>query len=163
MLKSNLSLFARKAKTAAGRKGNSLFTIIGEEVEEAMTEAFETLVRDTPQYSGTTAASWNIGLARTCPDVVREQPRPKSEAEALKKGDSAAVEIALTENAIALANLSSMNLNQDIAVKNNAPGADTSESGPLRQVNRPSGMTDRFEAAVEAAFSRLESNQRKVL
>ncbi len=104
---------------------------------EGLWEEFERLVRGTAQYTGTTAASWNIAAKGAgSHGGVREQTLAKGESP-LKRGHSRAVDIALKENKGNLDNLAKKVLTSGINVWNESDNAETGvfEHGPLREVN----------------------------
>jgi len=156
-LKTNVSQFSRDARKLAGRggKGASIFSLASKDVETAIGNAFITMVRETPQYSGTTAASWNIGPPGATSEEVREQPEPNPP---LKKGHGAAIEVARSSNEGNLKNLVGINKVRDVLVINNAPGAEQSEHGPVRKVNEPAGMFEIFKSALVEEFNKLEAD-----
>jgi len=68
--------------------GKAIFKDIGNTLAQGIWVHFKTLVEETAQYSGTTAASWNLSMGGD--QSVREQPE-RTRDEALQKGHQAAV------------------------------------------------------------------------
>ena len=151
----NLSAMAREIDYL----GKAIFTDVGQTLQVQIMAEFQSLVVETAQWTGTTAASWNISLGGD--HSVRPQPK-RSRAQALEKGHTAAVSIAMNHNANALDRLATMGLPgqkgnsyRAIMVENYSPQAEVAESGPLREVNSPAGAFDRFKERV--AFQTFET------
>ena len=128
---------------------DSIYHKAGAQLKSKLLEEFETLVRETPQWSGTTAASWEIGFYRDITGEVETQPR-RSLEEALQKGSEPACQIAIHKAQTSIPDDLSQIKTQDIIVSNESPGYDTAEDGPVRAVNTPPGALARFEARVAA-------------
>ena len=152
----NISKFNRDLG-AMTRGPNSMYSQGGRELRAALMEEFETLVKETPQFSGSTAASWQIGFPGdlyggfTPGDDFVQLPKPANGIEAMKKGMNPAIDISITR---AKATLFSTDPDQymtkDLVIVNNAPGFETAEEGPVRQVNDPARALDRCRARWEA-------------
>ena len=132
---------------------DSIYRAGGRALREALMEDFEILVKETPQFSGSTAASWQIGFPEDTygdgtpgSDYV-ELPKPSGADEAMRRGNDPAVTIATTR---ARANLFHTDperfVRQSIVILNNSPGFETAEEGPVRPENTPPGALKRFEA-----------------
>lgn len=149
--KMNISEFARDLNAMTSGP-NSIYRAPGQALRNFLLDEFKTLVYETPQYSGSTAASWRIGFGRDLDTKATLLPKPKSWHEALEKGSEwpcmIAISNALTDLPEALAE---RYMRQDIVLANEAPGFDTAEEGPVRAVNTPPGMLKRFEARVATA------------
>lgn len=129
--------------------GQAVLKDTGDAIAEGIWEEFEQLVQETAQWSGTTAASWNLTMGGVGEGGgVYTQPEPKSEAEALRRGHQHAVSIAVTRNFGRLHNITHDYRTKAIVIENYAPGSERSEVGPLRSVNQPSGALARFEQRV---------------
>lgn len=134
----------------------SIYKKSGSRLRSAILEEFRTLVRETPQWSGTTAASWKLGFMYKVDPSMVEMPQPASREDALKRGSEPACQIAINN---AMGALSSdlrdyMRVGrgggQDIVIYNEAPGFETAEEGPVRPVNTPPGALARFEARIDS-------------
>ena len=146
-VKMNISQFV-KDLNAITSGPDSIYRAGGRALREALMEDFETLVQETPQFSGSTAASWQIGFPEdTYGNDYVELPPPANGIEAMHRGMDPAVSIATTR---ARANLLHTDperfFRQDIILLNNAPGFETAEEGPVRPENTPPGALKRFEA-----------------
>lgn len=127
---------------------NSIYNVAGRQLRESLLNEFKILVRETPQYSGSTAASWKLGFAFQTDKSAVILPKPETLSEALHKGSEPACQIAINE---AMGNLSpdlQDYKKHDIMLYNEAPGFDTAEEGPVRPVNTPPGALKRFEARI---------------
>ena len=118
----------------------NIFKVGGEELSQALTAEYETLVKETPQWSGSTAASWSMGFA--APMVDAQKTKPKSRAEAFIKGASPAIGESLAR--VNLSNYLEDYLTKDVTVTNGSKNFDYAEGGPLRAENEPGGMYSRF-------------------
>jgi hypothetical protein len=120
-------------------KTTGIFREVGGNVVDIFESEFEQLVMETPQWTGTTAASWKISLGgrgvfggdsgvHTLPKRSREQ--------ALWRGHMKAVNLALTANAGNFENmrerLSREFATAAITIDNQAPGSTQAEKGPVR-------------------------------
>ena len=139
MSKTNISQFVREISAIEGK----LHKVGGERLSNELMEAFEVLVNETPQWSGTTAASWTMGFR--APDVLVEFPKLSRE-QAMQRGMDPAVSAALSRSQLS-ADLKDY-ARADIKLTNPSPNYDTAMEGPLRDVNKPPGAIDRFEARV---------------
>ncbi len=132
----------------------NIYKVAGYSIADGIWEEFQQLVADTAQWTGTTAASWNLsaggfldrGGVRTMPDRKKE--------DALQAGDQHAVQVALLNNydRITGSNIYKNVLTSGINVWNESPAAMTGriERGPLRDVNQSSiGAFARFQARIE--------------
>ncbi len=132
-----------------------VFQYIGPRVVDLIEPEFEKMVIETPQWTGTTAASWNISLGGD--DTVRTMGKRKLE-NALHKGHMAAVRTSLTYNTPNFAKMRASITTRGaggtghglaaIVIENNAPGYDTAEHGPLRPINNPGHMLAKFMSRV---------------
>lgn len=141
----DLGFYATGGKKGGGKE--NIYRKAGKQLSEALLEEFEVLVRETPQWTGTTAASWEIGFQSDITDGVEEQPS-RTREEALSKGSEVACNIAMGK---AYANITpdfSKYIRESIIVSNNAPGFDRAEEGPVRPVNTPPGALERFKARI---------------
>lgn len=159
-VRSDLSDFAKKM----GYLGTSgIMKITGEALRDAIANEFETLLLETPQWSGTTTASYNIGFHPG--EEVRTQPpsgKKLTKEEALSKGHWYAVSVAMKANWDNLPTDFQGYKTAALIITNNAPGFETAENDPegkLRDVNRPGGALARFETRfagliIDANFDR---------
>lgn len=133
MIKVNASE-AHRAIEAGKSKVNKL---VAKKISEVLWEEFEQLVKETPQYTGTAAASWNIA-AQHPGGGVREQKL--NEGGPLSYSHPTAVNIALSAN---MGNLEAFAdkdfIYKDLFIWNDADSAVYAERGPLRGVNDPPG------------------------
>jgi len=144
----------------------AVYKEVGETLAKAIWKEFEQLVKETPQWSGTSAASWNLSIGGSGGlSGVRNMPErdPKT---ALQKGHMHAVDVALASNLNSLQDLSDQFKpgrirNAGIVVENYAPFVDITESGHVRDVNLPNGAFARFQERV--AFMIFEPLRNRVL
>lgn len=122
----------------------NIYKVPGQKLTEALTAEYERLVTETPQYSGNTAASWSMGFA--APVVDAGKVKPKSRAEAFRKGADPAVGESLSR--VNLGNSLKDYLVKDVTVTNGSPSFEFAEGGPLRPENEPGGMFSRFQNRV---------------
>lgn len=124
---------------------NSIYRKGGEALRKVLLEEFSVMVRETPQYSGSTAASWRIGMR--APTEHTEMPRPASVEEALHKGMEPACSYAINQAMGDLPPTFSLEelMRKDLIITNGAPGFEQAEGGPVRPVNAPEGPLARFE------------------
>lgn len=132
---------------ALTRGPNSIYRRTGRELKAQLIEDFTILVRETPQWTGTTAASWEIGFPSRLTGEVKEQPE-RTRAEALQKGSEAACAIALSWADKTISDDFGEIATQGIILSNDAPGFDRAEEGPVRPENTPPGALKRFEARI---------------
>ena len=146
--RTNISQFLRYLKRETSGP-NSIYKRAGRQLNDEIWNAFVVLVEETPQWSGSTAASWRIGFA--APEEYTQMPRPSSVAEALQKGHSEAVEHALYESVgFRMEDHDLMRYTtQDIMVTNASPQFNVAEFGPLRRVNQPGGAVQHFMDTIE--------------
>lgn len=170
-IKMNISEFVRDIQYWK----HNLHRVAGKRLGELIMREYERLVNETPQWSGTTAASWSIGFspAGGVVDLTNEVPWNDSKAkksrravaggagdqEPRHKGHARAVQFGLARADLSLL---TSNLEQyayrDIVLTNDAPGFEASEAGGgLRDVNKPGGMLARFEAALASAVIDLNA------
>lgn len=151
MLRAKVSKILFDADVFQTKGPNSIYRKAGSQLVEKILGEFDVLVRETPQYTGTTAASWEIGFMRDLPGEVTEQPAIKKGEKPLSKGSEVACQISMDR---ARKTLTETDLpkyaTQDIIVNNAAPGYDTAEEGPVRAVNTPPGALKRFEGRIAA-------------
>lgn len=145
--KMQVSKFIKELGTLTKGK-NSIYRQAGSQLRQALLDEFKVLVRETPQYSGSTAASWKIGFYQDLDSSAIELPQPASTLEALQKGSEPACSYAINNAMGALSNDLKEYARSDITLHNEAPGFDTAEEGPVRQVNTPPGALKRFEGRV---------------
>lgn len=131
--------------------GKAILKDIGDSVAEGIWEEFLILLEETAQWSGTTTASWNLqvrgrGLKSDSHMIIMP---PRTKADALRKGDSAAIAVAVAQNQGVLDNLSTDYVRKDIFISNAAPGAYTAEYGKVRECNTPGGALARFEERLQ--------------
>ena len=146
-VKSNVSEAIRQLKTLTAGP-NSIYNVAGTQLRDAILGEFDVLVRETPQWTGTTAASWEIGFPSDITGSVETQPERKRE-EALSKGTEPACGIAMSKAKTSLPSDLSRYKTQDIVLSNEAPGYDRAEEGPVRPINTPPGALKRFEARID--------------
>lgn len=150
MIKVNISDLARLRKVTS----TELYRRGGKALIEEVKQEFENMLIETPQYSGSTVASYRIGPGRDTPDVHDELPKPANAAAAFQRGHMSAVNKAMEANRAgfeALENLAVLKT-QDLVIKNNSPQWEVTEYGPLREVNEPTGT---FAAFVEAMNNKI--------
>jgi len=140
---------------ALTRGPNSIYNRAGAALKETLLEEFDTLVRETPQWTGTTAASWEIGFPSDITGSVEKQP-DRNREEALSKGAEAACNVAMDKARTSLTRDFRKIKNQDIIVSNDAPGYDRAEEGPVRPENTPPGALKRFEARVATLYIEVD-------
>ena len=92
-VRTNISSIMRAAGLETKGK-NSIYNKIGAQLKDALLDEFDVLVRETPQWTGTTAASWEIGFPSDIEGKIEEQP-PRKREEALSKGSEAACSISM--------------------------------------------------------------------
>ncbi len=111
---------------------------IGVALTEKLWVEFERLVKETPQYTGTAAASWNIGMPGMAGagGGVRVQ-RKRTRETALRMGHMAAVGEALGSNFGFLNIVAEKWSTADILIWNDAESSLYAEYGPLRPINDP--------------------------
>ena len=127
----------------------AIYTVAGQAIADGIWVEFEQLVRETAQYTGTTAASWNLGMAfgKSYGGVRARELGPDESP--LSVGHGAAVSLALNANRGNLEGLGKTILRSGINVWNEAPGSERSEEGPLRGVNESAiGAFSRFQERV---------------
>lgn len=117
---------------------------------DKLLKEFATLVRETPQWTGTTAASWYIGFYEDEPTINQVYTQPDRTAkEALCKGTEPACAISINKSKYTLTNVDLAKIARTyIVVGNDAPGYETAEEGPVRFVNSPPRALERFMARV---------------
>lgn len=145
--KANVSKTLRDAKFFT-TGANSLYRESASELRDVLLDEFRTMVYETPQYTGSTAASWRIGFLQFMDTAYTEIKLGESP---LAKGHSTACEMAMVKAEQTLTDDFSMyfggkgkGFGQDIVIENEAPGFDTAEEGPVRSVNTPPGALKRF-------------------
>lgn len=151
VLDSNLKEQAR----LLGFVGEALYKVCGQELADGIWEEFKQLVMETAQYTGSTAASWNIGTkgaaTHTNGGGVRIRSLGPGESP-LQVGHMAAVSQAINANEQSLDDLrngSKRALNSGINVWNDVPWASVAEEGPLRPENAEAlGAFERFQSRV---------------
>ncbi len=123
--------------------GKAIFKEIGDKFAAALWTEFELLIIETPQWSGTAAASWNMAMGRSGGEV-----RVQS-GEGLNKGHMHAVAIAVNANFGRLAEISTRYGTADISVWNDVEYTKRLEYGPLRAINQPGRAFVRFKERVK--------------
>lgn len=114
----------------------AIYTVAGQAIADGIWEEFEQLVKETAQYTGTTAASWNI-------DKKFGASYGREVGIKLKKGESPlhighhyAVGVALDRSRGNLDGLGKKVLTSGINVWNEAAAAEiAAETGPVRPIN----------------------------
>lgn len=148
MIRGSVSQSLRSSGFLQTSGKNSIYRKAGSQLVEKILGEFEVLVRETPQWTGTTAASWEIGFKEDVTGQVFTQPE-RTREEALSKGSEAACTIAINKSKFTLMDADLVKIaSQDIVIGNEAPGYDTAEEGPVRAENSPPGALARFEARV---------------
>lgn len=143
MFRTNLSEIAKQASYI----GRRIFLVAGRALRERVETEFEVLVKETPQYTGSTAASWRMSV-RGADDSQTVIKLPKG-ATPFEKGQAPAIDMALSHYAgNRLPESLKSYMNADIVINNAAKGFDTAEHGPVRDVNTPPGALARFEGRV---------------
>lgn len=150
MIKVNISDLARLRKITSAE----LYRRGGKALIEEVKQEFENMLIETPQYSGSTVASYRIGPGRSTPDVHKELPKPPNAAAAFQRGHMAAVNEAMEANRVGFNELENLAVfkTQDLVVKNAAPQWEVTEYGPLREVNEPTGT---FAGFVESLNNKI--------
>ena len=139
MIKLNASQFARQLRDISSV---TLYKRGGQALKEAIEDDFDILLMQTPQYSGSTVASYRIGLRAE--DAFEILPKPASANEAFERGHEAAVNIARVANAGSIPDDYKGYLTKDLTITNGSPQWDVVEYGPVRDVNEPAGAFERF-------------------
>jgi len=114
-------------------------TKIGEAVSTMLWEEFTQLVQETPQYTGTAAASWNVAMGMTAAGGtggVRVQG-PRTRETALNMGHMQAVSEAMAGSFDDLSNIIQNWQTGDIVIWNDSDSIEHAEYGPLRTINQP--------------------------
>lgn len=154
MISSNLSKIARDLDGYVAK----MFKVLGEDIAREIHEEFEVLVYETPQYTGTTAASWTLSFAgraggygaSTEADAFAPVDIPLDKSRGpLHKGHENAVRIAMHRNQGAFEALPEAYRYSSMMIRNNAPGAVRAEEGPVRAVNDPAHALERFKGRLE--------------
>jgi len=125
----------------------SIYKVTASQLREKLLDEFDILVRETPQWTGTTAASWEIDFDTNITGDVETQPE-RTRDQALSKGSEAACGIAMAKASTSLNGDFKLYAQRDIVVANAAPGYDRAEEGPVRPENTPPGALKRFEARI---------------
>ena len=139
MIKLNASQFAKQLRDISSV---TLYKRGGQALKEAIEDDFDILLMQTPQYSGSTVASYRIGLKAE--DTFEILPKPASANEAFERGHEAAVNIARVANAGSIPDDYKGYLTKDLTITNGSPQWDVVEYGPVRDVNEPAGAFERF-------------------
>ena len=148
-----------------GFVGHALFKVAGASLADGIWEEFEQLVLETAQYTGSTAASWNVatkGSGSHGQVVVRNLGPDEAPS---YKGHLPAVMVALNRNRD-MGNLDDLRagrggaLRGGINVWNEAPGAEQATTGPLRRVNAgaETAFTDFKQRVMSKVFIPLAQN-----
>jgi len=154
-MKINLNLQKFEQELREGTK--SLLGVAGAQIGYACTEAYEELVRETPQWTGETAASWSMGFIPGENQRMHVEDKPSLE-NALAKGMQPAVNLAMVEG---LATMPRNNLEtyltRDLVLTNPSPRATEVMIGGeirLRPVNQPGASIEKFINRVEAEINK---------
>ena len=139
MIKLNASQFAKQLREISSV---TLYKRGGQALKEAIEDDFDILLMQTPQYSGSTVASYRIGLRAE--DAFEILPKPASANEAFERGHETAVNIARVANAGSIPDDYKGYLTKDLTITNGSPQWDVVEYGPVRDVNEPTGAFERF-------------------
>ena len=139
MIKLNASQFAKQLREISSV---TLYKRGGQALKEAIEDDFDVLLMQTPQYSGSTVASYRIGLRAE--DTFEILPKPASANEAFERGHETAVNIARVANAGSIPDDYKGYLTKDLTITNGSPQWDVVEYGPVRDVNEPAGAFERF-------------------
>ena len=139
MIKLNASQFAKQLREISSV---TLYKRGGQALKEAIEDDFDVLLMQTPQYSGSTVASYRIGLRAE--DAFEILPKPASANEAFERGHETAVNIARVANAGSIPDDYKGYLTKDLTITNGSPQWDVVEYGPVRDVNEPAGAFERF-------------------
>ena len=139
MIKLNASQFAKQLREISSV---TLYKRGGQALKEAIEDDFDILLMQTPQYSGSTVASYRIGLRAE--DAFEILPKPASANEAFERGHETAVNIARVANAGSIPDDYKGYLTKDLTITNGSPQWDVVEYGPVRDVNEPAGAFERF-------------------
>lgn len=128
--------------------GQAIYKLAGETIADGIWEEFKVLVDETAQFTGSTAASWNV-MAKGAGSFggVRMLKLSKGQSP-LQVGHHRATDIAKSANLGNLDDLQKKVLTSGINVFNESPGAQSGvpEFGPLRPEN----------AGAEHAFARFK-------
>lgn len=154
-VRSNISEFIREMGVLTRGK-NSIYRKAGSQLRQTILDEFEVLVRETPQYSGTTAASWKLGHLYAVDPGKVVLPKPASVADALQRGAEPACHIAINNARGQLAPDLRDYARKDIVLHNESPGFDTAEEGPVRAVNTPPGALKRFEGRINTMYIEVD-------
>lgn len=149
MIVSNLNEVARQlTKIVTSRQ---LFIRGGMVLKEAIEDDFDTMLLQTPQYSGSTVASYRLGYMYETPTVHEVLPEPASAQEAFERGHQTAVNLARVANAgfFGDPNYEKM-IRKDIIITNGAPQFETAEYGPVRMVNEPAHAVETFKNSLKS-------------
>ena len=142
--KVNISQFFRDLKLETSGP-NSIYKREGRALRDSLWREFETLLDETAQRSGSTVASWRIGMMYDTPTEFVELPA-RSKGDFLQKGSQGPIALARMANVdfkISDMDLRTLAL-QDIVLTNGSPHFDQAEGGPLRRENAPAGAMERF-------------------
>lgn len=147
-LRTNLKEQAREL----GFIGHAIYKVCGQAIADGIMEEFEQLVIETAQYTGSTAASWNVatkGAASHGGTIIRELG---PDEDPLHAGHRVAVNIAMNANKGNLDDLARGTvkaLNSGINVWNDVPWAEEAEEGDRRPENADANHAfARFQARV---------------
>ena len=144
-IQTNLSDMAREIDVM----GKAVFKDIGDSLAQGIWEEFVILLNETAQYSGSTAASWNLSMRGDRSVRMQGDGERLPKEQQLAKGHQAAVQIAKAHNFKSLIDITELYAKgAAIMVENHAPGASRAETGPLRPVNNPTGAFERFKMRV---------------
>ena len=155
MIKVNISDLARLRKVTSAE----LYRRGGRTLQQEIREEFERLLIETPQYSGTTVASYRIGPGYDLPDAHDTLPEPESAEAAFYRGHMTAVYRALDTNEKHFKAMDNLEVykRQDLVVKNDSPQWEIVEKGPVRPINEPGlGSFAKFVARLDGKIIEVD-------
>ncbi len=161
-------------RSAAPLETLGVYRAIEQELGALLWEEFDQLLNETPQWTGTAAASWNMAITgiatgKTLGEGGVRKQKELSRKNALQKGHGAAVNIARSENASFKKDMNGGLFHRNsalprgaIGIWNNSESIKTAEGGPLRAENKPPGAFQRFEARIGELTIDLRNRNYKV-
>jgi hypothetical protein len=141
-IKGNFSAIAKELHSL----GRRVYPAAGRAMRLAMEREYERLLHETPQYSGTTVASYRMGFR--APAVKDELPKPKTMGEAFQRGAGYAIGRAQAAyDANPLTDDFDKWKTADVTVTNgnDQEAWEVAEYGPVRPINEPVGAFNDFE------------------
>ncbi len=141
-------------------QGKAVLKDIGDTLAVGIMEEFDRLLNETAQYTGTTAASWVVSMGDPGKATVNTQS-PRSRNTALKMGHQHAVNVARMANVGALDEISVKYRWSAVTIRNDAPGANVAERGPLRPVNADAvNAFERFKSRIKNRSFKVVRNRK---